>query len=53
MKIKYKDSIFEKIVDFFWYDCKLWKAKDALTIGMPNFFKNIWRFRRELYNLIL
>jgi hypothetical protein len=36
-------------VDFFWYDCKLWKVKDALTIGIPNFFKNIWRFRKELY----
>ena len=51
MKIKYKltDSILEKIVGFFWYDCKLWKVKDALTIGIPNFFKNIWRFRKELY----
>jgi hypothetical protein len=49
MKLKYEDSILEKIVDFFWYDCKLWKVKDALTIGIPNFFKNIWRFRRELY----
>lgn len=50
MKMKYENSIFEKIVDFFWYDCKLWKAKDALTIGVPNFFKNIWLFRRELYS---
>ena len=49
MKLKYEDSIFEKIVDFFWYDCKLWKVKDTLTIGIPNFFKNIWRFRKELY----
>ena len=49
MKLKYEDSILEKIVDFFWYDCKLWKVKDALTIGIPNFFKNIWRFRKELY----
>ena len=51
MKIKYKltDSILKKIVGFFWYDCKLWKVKDALTIGIPNFFKNIWRFRKELY----
>ena len=49
-KLKYEDSVLEKIVDFFWYDCKLWKVKDALTIGIPNFVKNIWRFRRELYN---
>lgn len=50
MKLKYEDSVLEKIVDFFWYDCKLWKVKDAIKIGIPNFFKNIWRFRRELYN---
>lgn len=49
MKLKYEDSVLEKIVDFFWYDCKLWKIKDALTIGIPNFIKNIWRFRKELY----
>jgi hypothetical protein len=49
MKLKYEDSVLEKIVDFFWYDCKLWKIKDVLTIGIPNFFKNIWRFRKELY----
>jgi len=49
MKIKYENSVLEKIVDFFWYDTKLWKVKDALTIGIPNFFKNIWRFRKELY----
>jgi hypothetical protein len=50
IKLKYEDSVLEKIIDFFWYDCKLWKVKDVLFIGMPNFFKNIWRFRRELYN---
>lgn len=50
MKLKYEDSLLEKIVDFFWYTCKLWKVKDTITIGIPNFFKNIWRFRKELYN---
>ena len=49
MKIQYEDSVFEKIVDKIYYDYKLWKVKDTLIIGIPNFFKNIWRFRRELY----
>jgi hypothetical protein len=49
MKLKYEDSVLEKIVDTIYYDTKLWKIKDALTIGIPNFFKNIWRFRKELY----
>jgi hypothetical protein len=49
MGLKYEDSVFEKIVDKIYYDYKLWKVKDTLIIGIPNFFKNIWRFRRELY----
>jgi hypothetical protein len=49
MKLKYEDSMLEKIVDIIYYDTKLWKVKDALIIGIPNFFKNIWRFRKELY----
>jgi len=49
MKLKYEDSVFEKIVDKIYYDAKLWKVKDTFIIGIPNFFKNIWRFRRELY----
>jgi len=50
MKLKYEDSVLEKIVDFFWYKCNLWRVKNALTTDIPNFFKNIYRFRRELYS---
>jgi len=49
MGLKYEDSVLEKIVDTIYYDYKLWKVKDVLIIGIPNFFKNIWRFRKELY----
>lgn len=50
MKLKYEDSVLEKIIDFFWYKCNLWRVKNALTTGIPLFFRNIWRFRKELYN---
>jgi hypothetical protein len=49
MKLKYEDSILEKIVDTIYYDTKLWKVWEAVRYDIPLFFKNIWRFRKELY----
>jgi hypothetical protein len=49
MKIKYEDSILEKIVDIIYYDTNLWKVWAAIRYDIPLFFKNIWRFRKELY----
>lgn len=43
------EPILERVKDFFWYDMKLWKVWDFFRRGIPTFFKNIWRFRRELY----
>jgi len=39
----------ESVRDFFWYELKLWKVWDIFRKGIPTFFKNIWRFRKELY----
>lgn len=50
MKIEAGDSFFESIERLVWYDTKLWKAWEFIRRGLPNFFKNIWRFRKELYN---
>jgi hypothetical protein len=50
MKVEFKDTFFESIKDLVWYDTKLWKVWDVISRGIPNFFKNIYRFRKELYN---
>jgi hypothetical protein len=50
MKVEFKDSFFESLEKMVWYDTKLWKAWDAIRYDIPNFFKNIYRFRKELYN---
>ena len=50
MKVKFKDTFFESVEKLVWYDTKLWKVWDAVRNGIPNFFKNIYRFRKELYN---
>ena len=43
------ESILERVKDFFWYDLNLLRVWDVFRIGIPTFFKNIWRFRKELY----
>jgi hypothetical protein len=50
MNTQYKDTFFESVEKLVWYDTKLWKVWEFITGGLPNFFKNIWKFRKELYN---
>jgi hypothetical protein len=50
MKVDVKDSFFESVEKLVWYDTKLWKVWAAIRYDIPLFFKNIWRFRKELYN---
>jgi hypothetical protein len=50
MKLKYKDSILERIVDTVYYDSKLWRVWEAIRYNIPAFFKNVWVFRKELYS---
>jgi len=50
MKVEFKDTFFESVEKLVWYDTKLWKVWDAIRYDIPNFFKNIYRFRKELYN---
>jgi hypothetical protein len=50
MNTQYKDTFFESVEKLVWYDTKLWKVWEFIMRGLPNFFKNIWRFRKELYN---
>jgi hypothetical protein len=48
MKVEFKDTFFESVEKLVWYDTKLWKVWEFITITIPLFFKNIWRFRKEL-----
>lgn len=50
MKAEFKDSFFESVEKLVWYDTKLWKVWSVIRYDIPLFFKNIWRFRKELYN---
>ena len=48
MKVEASDSFFESLERLAWYDTKLWKVWDFIKRTIPRFFKNIWRFRKEL-----
>jgi hypothetical protein len=48
MKVEAPDSFFESLERLAWYDTKLWKVWDFIKRTIPRFFKNIWRFRKEL-----
>jgi hypothetical protein len=48
MKVEAEDSFFESIERLVWYDTKLWKVWEFIKRTIPRFFKNIWRFRKEL-----
>ena len=50
MKTEFKDSFFESVEKLVWYDTNLWKVWAAIRYDIPLFFKNVWRFRKELYN---
>jgi hypothetical protein len=48
MKVEASESFFESLERLTWYDTKLWKAWEFIRRTLPRFFKNIWRFRKEL-----
>ncbi len=50
MKVEFKDTFFESVERLVWYDTKLFKVWEFIRRGIPTFFGNIWRFRRELYS---
>jgi hypothetical protein len=50
MKVEIKDTFFESVEKLIWYDTKLWKVWEFIRRGIPTFFGNIWRFRKELYS---
>jgi hypothetical protein len=48
MKVEASESFFESLERLAWYDTKLWKVWDFIKRTIPRFFKNIWKFRKEL-----
>ena len=48
MKVEMEDSFLESLEKLVWYDSKLFKVWEFFRRDIPNFVRNVWRFRREL-----
>jgi hypothetical protein len=50
MEVKFKDSFFESFKKMVNREKWYWKTWDFIKTDLPRFFKNIWIFRKALYN---
>lgn len=50
MEVKFKDTFFESFKKMIERERWYWKTWDFLRYDMPRFFRNIWIFRKALYN---
>lgn len=49
MKIEFTDTFFESLKRLQRHETWWYKTYSAIRWDIPHFFKNIWRFRKELY----
>jgi hypothetical protein len=50
MKVKFADTFFDSVERMVNREKWYWKTWDFLRYGMPRFFRNLWLFRKDLYN---
>lgn len=49
MKIGFADSFFDSLERINTHNSWWYKTYETIRYGIPRFFKNVWRFRNELY----
>lgn len=50
MEIQAKDSFFKSLKRLIWHQNPIYRTYSLFRYGLPEFIKNIWRFRRELWS---
>lgn len=50
MKIGFADSFFDSLERLNRHQTWWYKTYETIRYGIPRFFKNVWRFKRELYD---
>lgn len=50
MKIQFADSFGKSLKKLIWHQHWIYRTYATFRYDIPLFFKNIWRFRKELYN---
>lgn len=50
MKVEFADTFFKSLKVMRWHNSFIYKTYDLFATDIPHFFKNIWRFRKVLWN---
>lgn len=50
MKVQFADTFFKSLKVMRWHNSFIYKTYDLFATDIPHFFKNIWRFRKVLWN---
>jgi hypothetical protein len=49
MKVQFADSFGKSLKRLIWHQSRTYKVYEFFRYGIPRFFKNLWYFRKELY----
>lgn len=50
MEVTFSDSFFKSLKKLAWHQSKIYKSYSLFRYDLPRFFKNVWRFRKVLWN---
>jgi hypothetical protein len=50
MEVKAKNSFFQSLKRLMWESSLIYRTYNTIVKQLPEFFKNVWRFRRELWS---
>lgn len=50
MKVEFADTFFKSLKRLRWHNSFIYKSYNLFVTDIPHFFKNIWRFRKVLWN---
>lgn len=50
MEVNFSDSFFKSLKRLAWQQSALYKSYSLFRYDLPRFFKNVWRFRKVLWN---
>ena len=50
MEVKAKNSFFQSLKRLTWESSLIYRTYNTIVKQLPEFFKNVWRFRRELWS---
>lgn len=50
MKVQFADTFEKSLKRLIWHESKIYKFYSFFRYDMPRFIKNVWKFRKALYN---